>query len=191
MSPLDENQQKVLLQLARQALTEAVETHHLSEMAAPSEALAEPGGAFVSLHKREMLRGCIGHIEAVGPLYQTVRQCALAAALHDPRFDPVTPEELPELRLEVSVLSPFFEIAPEQVEVGKHGLLISRGARRGLLLPQVAAQLNWDRERFLAETCRKAGLEPEAWQRGARIQAFTAQVFAEPAGPVKSSTHAA
>jgi len=82
------------------------------------------------------------------------------------------------------VLSPLFEIAPEQVEVGKHGLLISRGSRRGLLLLQVAVHLEWDRERFLSETCRKANLEPDAWRRGAKIQAFTAQVFAEADAPV-------
>ena len=193
MLPLDEHQQRVLLRIAREALKEAVIRFSLSEEPSPSPELSQPCGAFVSLHHGEMLRGCIGHIEAIQPLYQTVRECAVAAALHDPRFDPVQPEELPDLRLEISVMSPLFEITPAQVEVGKHGLLISRGLRRGLLLPQVPLHLAWDRERFLCETCRKAGLEPDAWQHGARIQAFTAQVFAEtdvPA-PVKSSHHAA
>lgn len=191
MLPLDEFQQKVLLQIARDALTEAVVKLRLSDLAAPSAALAAPCGAFVTLRKGEELRGCIGHIESTVPLYQTVRECALAAALHDPRFDPVVPEELSGLQLEISVLSPFLEVTPEQVEVGKHGLLISRGIFRGLLLPQVAVHLKWDRERFLSETCRKAGLELDAWRHGAKIQAFTAQVFAESATPVKSSHHAA
>jgi len=191
MLPLDELQQKVLLQLAREALTEAVMTLRLASMAAPSPALAEPCGAFVTLHEGKMLRGCIGHIEAIAPLYQTVRECARAAALHDPRFDPVTPQELPKLHIEISVLSPFFEISPEQVEVGKHGLMISRGVFRGLLLPQVPVHLNWDREQFLSETCRKAGLESEAWRYDAKIQAFTAQVFAEPTKREHSTPHAA
>lgn len=163
----------------------------LEELIPPPDLPAECCGAFVTLHKGEHLRGCIGHIEVLKPLPQTVRECAVASALYDPRFEPVTPDELPDLRIEISVLSPFVEIAPEQVEVGVHGLLISRGARRGLLLPQVAVQWEWDRERFLSETCRKAGLEGDAWQHGAKVQAFTAQVFAEPAVPVHSSPHAA
>lgn len=191
MLPLDENQQQTLLRIARQALTEAVLTHRLSDLDAPPESLCERCGAFATLHKGQLLRGCIGHIQSVEPLYQTVRECTLAAALHDPRFEPVTPEELPELRLELSVLSPFVEISPEQVEVGRHGLMISRGAQRGLLLPQVAVQWKWDRERFLSETCRKAGLPENAWQHGAKIQAFTAQVFAEPGGSARPSPHAA
>jgi AmmeMemoRadiSam system protein A len=191
MLPLDENQQQILLRIARQALTEAVLTHRLSDLDAPPEAPDKRCGAFATLHKGKLLRGCIGHLEPVEPLYQTVRECTLAAALHDPRFEPVTPEELPELRLELSVLSPLVEISPEQVEVGRHGLMISRGAHRGLLLPQVAVQWKWDREQFLSETCRKAGLPEDAWQHGAKIQAFTAQVFAEPAGSARSSIHAA
>ena len=145
-----------------------------------AEALRTPCGAFVTLYKGRHLRGCIGHIEALRPLYVTVRDCARAAALDDPRFEPVTPAELPALQLDISVLSPLVEVAPQQVEVGRHGLLISRGAQRGLLLPQVAVEWNWDRERFLEETCLKAGLPPDAWQHGARVQAFTAQVLKEP-----------
>jgi AmmeMemoRadiSam system protein A len=103
----------------------------------------------------------------------------VAAALHDPRFPAVTSQEIPELSLEISVLSPLTEIAPEKIEIGRHGLLISRGAQHGLLLPQVAVEWNWNREQFLEETCLKAGLPPDAWQHGARIQAFTAQVFEE------------
>jgi AmmeMemoRadiSam system protein A len=134
----------------------------------------------VTLRKGKRLRGCIGYVEALKPLYSTVRECAVAAALQDPRFDPLSPEELPGLRIEISVLSPLEDIQPEQVAVGRHGLLISQGLRRGLLLPQVPLEWNWDREHFLEETCMKAGLPPDAWREGARIQAFTAQVFEEP-----------
>ena len=180
MWQLSEADQQELIRLARQALEESVRYHRLSKIQEPQGRLCDQCGAFVTLHKAGRLHGCIGYIEAARPLYQTVRECALAAALHDPRFSPVTPDELDSLRLEISVLSPLTEIRPEQVEVGRHGLLISRGFQRGLLLPQVAVEWKWDRERFLAETCLKAGLPQDAWKQGATIQAFTAQVFSEP-----------
>jgi len=191
MLPLGENQQQILLRLAREAVEASAQNLRLAEIVIPPDAPTEHCGAFVTLHKGEHLRGCIGHIEAQKPLAQTVRECAFSSALFDPRFHPVTPNELPELRIEISVLSPFFDIAPEQLEVGVHGLLVTRGSHRGLLLPQVAVQWNWDRERFLSETCRKAGLDLNAWRHGARIQAFTAQVFAEATSPAHSSPHAA
>lgn len=191
MLPLDENQQQSLLRLARQAVEASARNLRLAEIPVPPDVPSEPCGVFVSLHKGEHLRGCIGHIEALKPLAQTVRECAFSAAMFDPRFHPVTPEELAELRIEISVLSPFFDVTPEQVEVGVHGLLVSRGAERGLLLPQVAVSWKWDRERFLTETCRKGGMNGNAWRHGARIQAFTAQVFAETSVPTHSSPHAA
>lgn len=191
MLPLLEADQQLLLRLAREALEESVRHHRLPQVEAPRGAPGESCGAFVTLRKAGRLRGCIGYVEALKPLYQTVRECALAAALRDPRFDPVTPEELPAVRLEISVLSPLFEIAPDQIEVGRHGLLVSRGGQRGLLLPQVATEWNWDRESFLEETCLKAGLPDDAWRHGAKIQAFTAQVFAEPPDRARSSPHAA
>jgi len=180
-----------LLELARAALEEAVRLGRVSEVAEPAEALRTPCGAFVTLTKGKRLRGCIGHIEAIKPLYATVRECARAAALDDPRFDPVTPSELPSLHLEISILSPLLDVVPEQVEVGRHGLLISRGARRGLLLPQVAVEWNWDREQFLEEACLKASLPADAWRHGARIQAFTAQILKEPSTLARSSSPAA
>ncbi len=191
MLPLTEVQQQSLLRMARSALELGVHGLPLDSLTPPPGIPLDRCGAFVTLHRGEHLRGCIGHIEALKPLPQTVCECAVASALYDPRFDPVTPEEVPGLRIEISVLSPFVEIAPEQVEVGVHGLLISRGIRRGLLLPQVAVEWKWDRERFLSETCRKAGLEDDAWRHGARIQAFTAQVFSEPSDSARSSHHAA
>jgi AmmeMemoRadiSam system protein A len=180
MLPLNEADQQVLLRLARQAIEESVRECRLSEIDEPPSALREPCGAFVTLHKGGHLRGCIGYVEPLKPLFAAVRECAVAAALRDPRFEPVTPKELPALHLEISVLSPLVDIRPDQIEVGRHGLLVSRGAQRGLLLPQVAVEWKWDRKHFLEETCLKAGLPPDAWRKGARIQAFTAQVFQEP-----------
>ena len=180
MCQLRDADQQVLLRLARQALEERVRYRRLSKIPEPQGRLCARCGAFVTLEKAGRLRGCIGYIEAVRPLYQTVRECAAAAALHDPRFSPVTPDELDFLHLEISVLSPLTEVRPEQIEVGRHGLLISMGLQRGLLLPQVAVEWKWDRERFLAETCLKAGLPSNAWSHGATLQAFTAQIFGEP-----------
>jgi AmmeMemoRadiSam system protein A len=191
MLPLSEADQQFLLRLARQALEESVRHYKLPPVEVPSGPLHEKCGAFVTLHKAGRLRGCIGYIESLKPLYQTVCECALAAALHDPRFDPVAPEELPSLHLEISVLSPLEDISPEQVEVGRHGLLVSRGPQRGVLLPQVAVEWKWDGRQFLEETCLKAGLPPDAWRHGARIQAFTAQVFAEPRRSARSARHPA
>jgi len=180
MLQLTDAEKQRLLDLARKALEEVVRLGRMSEPAEPAGALQTPCGAFVTLYKGRRLRGCIGLVEARRPLYATVRECARAAALDDPRFDPVAPAELLSLRLEISILSPLVDIAPQDVEVGRHGLLISRGAQRGLLLPQVAVEWNWEREQFLEETCLKAGLPADAWQHGARIQAFTAQVLQEP-----------
>jgi len=191
MSPLSKADQQLLLRLARQALEESVRHYRLAEVEEPAGILRENCGAFVTLTKAGRLRGCIGYIEPRKPLYQTVRECAMAAALHDPRFDPVSPEELPQLRLEISVLSRFAEIRPDQIEVGRHGLMVSRGNQKGVLLPQVAVEWRWDRERFLEETCYKAGLSPDAWQHGAKIQAFTAQVFGEPPDLERSSQNPA
>ena len=191
MLPLSEADQQFLLHLARRALEESVRHDSLPEVEAPPGPLREKCGAFVTLHKMGRLRGCIGYLESLKPLYQTICECAMAAALRDPRFDAVTPEELPVLHLEISVLSPLVEIAPDQVEVGRHGLLISRGGQRGVLLPQVPVEWKWDREQFLEETCLKAGLPPDAWRHGAKIQAFTAQVFGEPPTPGRPSRHAA
>lgn len=186
MSPLTEAEQRLLLRLAREALEEGVRTGHLLDIEPPAGASEARSGAFVTIRKHGRLRGCVGYVESSKPLYQTVRECARAAGLQDPRFDPVEPEELPVLHLEISVLSPFEEIAPEKVEVGRHGLMISRSYQRGLLLPQVPVEWKWDRETFLRETCRKAGLEDDAWRHGARLQGFTAQVFAESAVPANT-----
>lgn len=180
MLPLSEADQQTLLRMAREAIERCLHGAEVPTVPEPSEALRQPCGAFVTLRKGSRLRGCIGYVEAIKPLYVTVHECAVGAALHDLRFPPVSKTEMPGLNLEISVLSPLVEIAPEEIEIGRHGLLISRGAQRGLLLPQVAVEWKWEREKFLNETCRKAGLPSDAWRHGARIQAFTAQVFEEP-----------
>jgi AmmeMemoRadiSam system protein A len=167
-----------LLALARRAIAAHLE-------GAPEPAADGPlseQGAFVSLKTRPrgQLRGCIGHVEADQPLAETVRRVAVAAATEDPRFPPVTPDELPQLKLEISVLSPLAPIRPEDVEVGEHGLLLRFEGRSGLLLPQVPAAQGWDRETFLDYTCRKAGVPPGSWRRPECVLlGFTATVFAE------------
>ncbi len=171
-------ERKQMLRLAHQVIAAELQGVALDKHP-PSVHLAQPRGVFTSLHLHGRLRGCIGYVMAVHPLYQAVAETAVSAAFRDPRFAPVSEVELPLLHVEISVLSPMAPISPEQVEVGRHGLMISRGMARGLLLPQVPLQWGWDRERFLEETCRKAGLPTDAWRHGAKIEAFTAEVFAE------------
>ena len=182
MSSLADCEKKLLLEVARRACTEAVERRD-SQLDLPvSDALRRPGGAFVTLHRGSRLRGCIGQLPAGEPLIEVVAQCARSAALEDPRFSPVRQEEITEIDIEISVLSPLEEIAPQKIEAGKHGLVVSRGWQRGVLLPQVATQFGWTAEGFLEETCVKAGFDRGAWKDPAtRIQAFTAEVFSESA----------
>ncbi len=180
MSPLSKDDRRALLELARRAVVEAVRYGRLPLLPGFSGALAQASGAFVTIHHHHRLRGCVGQVAAAHSLGETVAQCALSAALHDPRFRPVSAEEIEGLEIEISVLSDLEPVAPQDVVVGRHGLLVSREGWRGLLLPQVAIEHGWTRERFLEETCLKAGLEPEAWRDPAtRIEAFTAEVFSE------------
>lgn len=188
MLPLSEDDRRVLLHLARQAIVEAVVHNRLPPSVAFSGVLAMPAGVFVTLHRRGQLRGCIGMIEPSEPLAEAVVRCALSAALQDPRFSGLTPEEIPGLEIEVSVLSPLFRIRPEEVEVGRHGLVASKGPQRGVLLPQVATEHGWGRETFLAETCRKAGLAPDAWRDpGTELRAFTTEIVSENPPPANVS----
>ena len=132
------------------------------------------------MHLRGRLRGCIGQLPSRDPLIQVVAYCAKAAALEDSRFEPVPAQELPEIDIELSILSPLQDATPEQIEVGKHGISVSRGLQRGVLLPQVASQFRWDAKKFLEETCVKADLERDAWKDPrTQIQVFTAEVFGE------------
>lgn len=174
-----EDDRQVLLSLARGALTAKVKGQTMPAPGA-SDVLSRMAGAFVSLHKRGQLRGCIGHIEADEPLVRVVTRCAVAAGSTDPRFTPVAPDELPHISIELSILGPLESIASAgEIELGRHGVVVEQGWNRGLLLPQVATEWKWDRETFLAETCRKAGLPPDAWTNGARLWRFEAEVFGE------------
>lgn len=169
-----------LLQLARRAIDTTLDGEPLA-VEPPSVHLSELRGAFTTLRIEGKLRGCVGYIAATLPLYQTIVDTAIAAAFRDDRFEPVTRPEAPRIQVEISVLSSLRLIDPADVEVGKHGLLVSMGPWRGLLLPQVPIEWNWDRETFISQTCRKAGLRPDAWKQGATLEAFTAEVFGEPA----------
>jgi AmmeMemoRadiSam system protein A len=180
MSPLLDDDRRALLGIARRAIIEAAERQRLLEVALLTGTFARRSGVFVTLRRRGRLRGCIGQVEAVDPIGQAVARCAMAAALDDPRFDPVGPSELNELEIEISVISAPQRILLDEIEVGRHGLMITRGYQRGLLLPQVALEFHWTRERFLEETCVKGGMERQAWKDSMiRIEAFTAEVFSE------------
>jgi AmmeMemoRadiSam system protein A len=178
---LDDAAKRELLSLARSTLAEYLASATIPEFHDVHPELLKRSGAFVSLHNGDELRGCIGLLSDEAALVRTVQRCVLSAALEDTRFHPVTSAEMPDLKIEVSVLSPLRRIKDVQlVEVGKHGLAIALGGRRGLLLPQVAAKYDWDRETFLAQTCRKSGLPPTAWREpNAVIEIFEAQVFSE------------
>lgn len=180
MFSLGRRERRTLLEVARQAVRQAVEQRSSLEILPPPGILNEPAGAFVTLRREGRLRGCIGQLEATEPVVRVVAHCAVAAALEDPRFEPLSLHELPSVTIEVSVLSALLPIRPEEIEVGKHGLLVSFEGTRGVLLPQVAVEHQWTRERFLEETCTKGGLEQQAWKNPAtQIQAFTAEVFSE------------
>jgi len=177
---LPECDRRALLDLARRAIAQSVLLQQPFEDVPETGVFAEKRGAFVTLHVRGRLRGCIGIVEAYGPLGMIIAQCAAGAALHDPRFPPVRAEEVDQLQIEISLLSPPQPILVEQIEIGKHGLLVVQSGRRGLLLPQVATEHRLTREQFLDETCRKAGLPPRAWQDAVtEIHGFTCEVFAE------------
>jgi len=170
-----------LLRLARSVIEAQCSGKTYHAPPAPSAVMKEPRGAFVTLNEQGQLRGCIGYIEAIKPLQKTVEEMAAAAALNDWRFPPVRAEEVPKLHIEISVLSPIFDITDTStIVVGKYGLIITRGNNRGLLLPQVATDWGWDRDTFLDQTCVKAGLPEGCWrQKGTRIEGFTAEVFSE------------
>lgn len=170
-----------LLRLAR----EAIAAHLAGREPEPPPATGLPPGghgAFVTLRRASdgELRGCLGQMEAGESLAAIVAEMAVAAATRDPRFGPVSAGELGSLRIEISVLSPLEPIRPADIEVGRHGLLLCYGNRRGVLLPQVPVEHGWDREAFLARTCEKAGLPPDTWRRpGVQLAGFTASVFGE------------
>ncbi|HKW65656.1 MAG TPA: AmmeMemoRadiSam system protein A [Terriglobales bacterium] len=171
-------ERELLLHLAHQAIDSALDDREPALPALP-EHLKQQRGAFTTLYLEGDVRGCVGYVFAVAPLFQTVIETARAAAFQDMRFLPVTREQAAQLRVSISVLSPLFPIKAEELELGKHGLLVTQGNRRGLLLPQVPAEHGWDRKTFLEQTCRKAGLATDAWEHGATLEAFTAEIFGE------------
>jgi AmmeMemoRadiSam system protein A len=185
------DQRRTLLLIAHEAILSVLERRPSPEAPPLPPALSDPRGVFTTLYLRcglpgdlagrlgRHLRGCVGYAVPIAPLNRAVAETARAAAFEDSRFLPVTKEEALELEVSLSVLSRLFPIHPEAVEVGRHGLVISLGARRGLLLPQVAVEHGWDRETFLEQTCRKAGLPLDAWRKAATVEAFTAEVFAD------------
>lgn len=171
-------ERELLLRLAHLAIDTALNESELALPAIP-EHLRQHRGAFTTLHLEGEVRGCVGYVFPVAPLFQTIVETARAAAFQDMRFLPVTREETIRLQISISVLSPLAPIKAEEVELGKHGLLVTQGNRRGLLLPQVPAEHGWNLKTFLEQTCRKAGLPPDAWEHDAALEAFTAEVFGE------------
>ncbi|MGA9507297.1 MAG: AmmeMemoRadiSam system protein A [Candidatus Sulfotelmatobacter sp.] len=167
-----------LLRLAHDSIVSELEGWAIS-LDPPTPHLSQLRGTFASLHLRGELRGCVGYVVPTSPLYRTVAETARAAAFEDNRFPPVSRVEAPHLEIELSILSPLESVKPDAIEIGRHGLLISQHGRRGLLLPQVAVEHQWDRNTFLEQTCRKAHLPPDAWQKGATLQAFTAEIFGD------------
>jgi AmmeMemoRadiSam system protein B/AmmeMemoRadiSam system protein A len=177
---ISETDRKRLLEIARKSIEGYLADGNAPEFTV-SDFLKEPGAAFVTLKEFGELRGCIGYTEAVRPLYQTVSQCAIHAATEDPRFNPVQASELPNIDIEISVLTPLQEVESlDSIKVGRDGLLIRMGRRSGLLLPQVATELGWNRTQFLEHTCQKAGLPNDSYTRPeATLYRFQAEVFAE------------
>jgi len=175
---LFEEEKIELKKLAKNAI-EAVLFGKQSETLHIPERLKEKGGAFVTIKKKGDLRGCIGYIHAALPIYQTVKEAAIQAAFHDPRFDPVDRKEWKDINIEISVLTPMKKIEDTaEIEVGIHGLYVEKGYNSGLLLPQVATEYNWDRMTFLENTCYKAGLAKNAWKsKDTNIYIFSADVF--------------
>jgi uncharacterized protein len=176
---LSEPQKAALLALARESVIATI-THSASPRL-PAD-VPDASGVFVTIKRGGELRGCLGTLQCQRGLAAEVMRCAADAATEDPRFPPVSADELSDLELEVSVLGPLELIDPSDADaivIGRHGLVAEQGFRRGLLLPQVASERGWTVEQFLRQTCLKAGLAPDAWQHGARISRFDAEVFGE------------
>ena len=180
MSELSPDVRRRLLQVARESLTLAL---HQGEIATPPAAPDDPPAprnAFVTLTRGGHLRGCTGTLSAERSLTLTIAELVVSSAVRDPRFPPMRPEELSDTAIEISVLGEPIESRPEDVEIGRHGVIVERGFRRALLLPQVAIEHRMSREQLLNAVCEKAGLPPHAWrEQGTRVLTFTAEVFRE------------
>ncbi len=185
MTPLTEDSRKSLLRRARAAIARAIGAP-ASTSAAGAATADQPNapdlraGAFVTLHLNGKLRGCIGYPEADLPLLDVVDRCAVSAAISDPRFPALAVDEWNEVDIEISVLGPIERVSEiAEVVVGRHGLIVELGQRRGLLLPQVAGERNWSADEFASQTSAKAGLPRDAWRTGASLYRFEAEVFGE------------
>jgi MEMO1 family protein len=182
VAPLTQEQKKALLTVARQTIEQYLKERKVYDPQVKDSRLLVEEGAFVTLHKDGQLRGCIGRVVGPGPLFLTVRDMAIAAATEDPRFNPVSEAELKDIEIEISVLSqPWVVRDPQEIQPGVHGVIVKRGFRQGIFLPQVATEWNWGREEFLSNLCsHKAGLPPDAWKDPqTRLEVFTANVFSE------------
>jgi AmmeMemoRadiSam system protein A len=179
-SELSDEDRRALLASARQAIFETLTSMNVPDLSPAVGRLAEPAGAFVTLRRNGRLRGCIGRTDAAHSLVEIVAQCAITASLRDSRFGPLSIEEMAGLEIEISVISELWPGSPEQIQPGVHGIVVSRGASRGLLLPQVAIERGWSVTQFLEAACQKAGLEADAWRDpGTKLLTFTADVFSE------------
>jgi AmmeMemoRadiSam system protein A len=177
---LDQDEQRFLLGLARDTIEGFLKTGKRPRPKAAAKKLTEKRGAFVTLKVDDQLRGCIGYPLPYKPLVETIIEMALAAATQDYRFLPIKVEELGQLKIEISVLTLPQPIQDaHEIEVGRHGIIVSKGIAKGLLLPQVPTEYGWDRETYLRHGCLKAGLDEDEWQKGAKIEVFEAQVFSE------------
>jgi AmmeMemoRadiSam system protein A len=177
---LNKDQQQLLLGIAREAIRHHLQTGKALKKKIEDPDLVEKRGAFVTLKVSGQLRGCIGFPLPYKPLWETIRDAAVSAATQDYRFQPLPLEELSETKIEISVLSlpqPIKDV--QEIIVGKHGIIVSKGSYKGLLLPQVPVEWNWDRETYLTHGCLKAGLDEDEWKKDAQIEIFSAQVFSE------------
>jgi len=178
---LTDQHREVLLKLVRDTIAQYLADGTRVPLPERDGVLGQECGAFVTLHKKGQLRGCIGNMMGRGPLIETIQEMAIAASTQDPRFGTVTPDELADIDIGISVLSPMRQTKDvNEIEVGTHGILMKQGMYQGVLLPQVATEYGWDRETFLANTCLKAGLPTEAWRDPeTQIYIFSAEVFGE------------
>lgn len=182
MEGLSREQQIKLLKLARKTISEKLKIDE--KIDAPDfqdEIFMEKAGAFVTIHLNKQLRGCIGYIQGVQPIPETVKEVSASSAFRDPRFTPLSDKEYKDIDIEISIMSPIEDVTDvDDIVVGRDGLIISRGHKRGLLLPQVPVEQGWDKTEFLTHTCYKAGLDGDSWKKeGVKIEKFSAQVFSE------------
>lgn len=177
---MNDNQKKILLKIARDSIKEYLQNRKFIKPKVDDPELKEKKGAFVTLKIKGELRGCIGYPLPYKPLYSAVAELAIESATSDPRFPPLQPDELENVEIEISALTLPRPISSyEEIEIGKHGIIVSKGPFKGLLLPQVPVEYGWDLEEYLSHGCLKAGLPSDEWKKGVEIEVFEAEVFSE------------